>query len=154
MGTVRLHPALLALAAFIVLVAASCRAPQENGVFVRCTEKDVLGAYRFTVDLGDSLHSHALYFYTVIDARAGKGGTGLIRLQIDAVSPSGRRFSEMAGIDSGCYRYGSPFSRQYESLYRSGFDPVEHGQWELIVKVLNEEDFPGFRGLGLKHEKL
>ena len=83
MGTVRLHPALLALAAFIVLVAASCRAPQENGVFVRCTEKDELGAYRFTVDLGDSLHSHALYFYTVIDARARKGGTGLIRLQID-----------------------------------------------------------------------
>lgn len=144
--------------AVLLLLAAlsSCAAPEENGTFVRNTGKSPGDSYSFTVDLGDSLCRHALYFYTVMDASAKDFDSmpRLLQLRIEAVSPSGDVFSEEAGIDKYSYTRRGSFSVQYESLYRSGFTPVEYGRWAFRVEVLNGDDFPGLRGLGLKHEKL
>lgn len=137
---------------FLFVSAVSCGAPEETGAFVRSTGKDDGGNYRFSVDYGDSLCRYSLYFYTVIDASTDDFDAmpRIIPLEVEAISPSGRLYGETVGIDKDSCMRRSSYSRQYESLYRNGFVPVEYGQWTFRVKVIGEERFPGLRGLGLK----
>ena len=147
---------LLSIWAALLSFAVACGEPVENGTFVKQSERTPEAEYEFSVDLSDSLSRHALYFYTVIDASADtfENMPGVIPLQVEAVSPSGRTYRETVGMDKNDCIGGSLHSKQYEHVYRSGFSPVEYGIWTVRIAVPGEERFPGLRGFGLRHVKI
>lgn len=145
-----------ALSAVLPLcVFLSCSEPATRENFIKQSDKDADGSYRFNIDLSDSLRSNTLYIYALIDATESEFGKmpSLIPLKVEAFSPSGTEYSEEVGIPTDSFVKSTRYSRQYESLYRSGFNPVQYGEWELSVTVLDEDKFQGFRGVGLKHVK-
>lgn len=143
--------------AFLILLFAffSCSEPLVHESFVRQSEKESDGSYRFTVDFGDSLRLNTLYIYALIDApeSAFSRMPDIIPLKIDIESPSGIRYSETVAVPTDSFATSTSYSRQYESLYRSHFTSSEYGQWVLSVSVIGEDRFRGFRGVGFKHIK-
>lgn len=140
-------------AGILIFLAASCGEPAENGSFVKQSGRDTYGRYMFSIDLSDSLRKHTILIYTMIDA--GRKDFGrmpeLLPFSILAVSPSGREYAENAGLPKDSYSREEPFSRQYEAVYREGFEPSEYGIWKIYITVPGENRFPGLRGIGLKH---
>ena len=143
------------LAAVVFSVAMSCGRPAEDGQFIRKSSLQDDGTYRFKVSMDDSLRKHSLALFAVIDVsgRDFESMPQVIWLQIDAVSPSGKLYSEKVGLDKDSHIRDTFFSRQYESVYRSGFSPVEYGEWTIGIKMADEDSFPGLRGIGLKHSE-
>ncbi len=138
-----------------LFVYFSCSEPSIRENFIKQSDKNADGSYRFNLDLSDSLRSNTLCIYALIDASEPEFEKmpSLIPLRIEALSPSGARYSEEVGIPIDSFVKSTSYSRQYESLYRSGFYPVRYGEWILSVTVIGEDKFKGFRGIGIKHIK-
>ena len=113
----------------------SCSRPLSTEIFVRSDEaRD--GVYVFDLTLADSLVNYDFWFYScTLDEPLTS-----LPLNVQWLSPSGRRFSEtvyMRKVDSDGER----------ELYRSGVVLSEGGQWRLSVRPLGVDD--NFCGLGL-----
>lgn len=139
----------------VLFFFSSCSEPVSKENFIKQSGREADGSYKFDIDLSDSLRSNTLYIYTMIDAadREFEGMPSFIPLKIEAVSPCGTAYSETVVIPTGDFVKSTPYSRQYEALYRSDFKPVKYGKWSLSISVLGENNFKGFRGVGLKHIK-
>lgn len=133
----------------------SCGRPSVSESFVRQSGRDSLGRYCFSLDLSDSMRSNSLYFYTMIDAAdcAFREMPSEMPLHVELVSPAGKHFCEDVSIVKDSFAVRSQFSWQYELPYRTGFMPVEYGEWHMAVTVAGENRFPGLRGLGMRHIK-
>ncbi len=138
-----------------LFVYFSCSEPSIRENFIKQSGKNADGSYRFNIDLSDSLRSNTLYIYALIDASEPEFDKmpSFIPLRIEALAPSGSKYCEEVGIPTDSFVKSTRYSRQYESLYRSGFNPVQYGEWILSVTVIDEDKFKGFRGIGLKHVK-
>lgn len=138
------------LAALVVAVA-SCSAPSSYESFVKASDTDSLGRYRFTLDMTDSLSEYDIYFYTRLDI-TGKAfdAIGDIPVKVQLVSPSGRQYEESVYIPKGAYDDKALPSKDYEVLYRKDLVPVAFGKWELLLSI---DNVPGLRGLGIRLER-
>lgn len=145
----------LALLTAFTGIAVSCAEPSETEGFVRADEKGPDGCYSFIIDLSDSLALNSIWLYSVIDATREdfEGMPAEIPLEIALTSPSGKMYGEKVVIDKGGFIDKGMFSWQYKVLYRSGFRPVEYGEWKFDVFVSGENLFPGLRGIGVRHKK-
>lgn len=139
----------------VLFVFFSCTEPVSKENFIKQSGREADGSYRFDIDLSDSLRSNTLYIYALIDAteREFECMPPFVPLKIEAVAPSGAVYSETVAIPTDDFVKSTPYSRQYEALYRSDFKPVKYGHWSLSVSVQGENNFKGFRGIGLKHIK-
>ncbi len=143
------------LPVFLILASVSCSEPDGKEKFVRQNARGSDGSYCFTVDFSDSLCRYTMSFYTMADVsdRDFADMPKIIPLSIRAVSPSGRTYAETVGLDKDSHIRNDSFSKQYESVYRRGFSPVEYGEWTIMVTIPGEARFQGLRGLGLKYVK-
>lgn len=139
----------------LIFQVFSCSEPMVSETFIKQSGREADGSYIFSLDLSDSLRSNTLYIYALIDApeSAFSRMPEELPLRIEAESPAGERYTETVAVPVDSFVNATKYSRQYESLYRSGFHPAQYGKWELSVKVLDEDRFIGFRGIGLKHIK-
>lgn len=144
-----MRPVSMILLAAMAGMFLSCSEPLVTETFVRSSQRDADGCYRYCVDMSDSLSSYSLYFFTRIDG-PGAGDRRDIRLHVDLVSPSGQRYAEETVIPSGSFRSNGRFTSDCYVPYRTGFVPAEYGDWMLSVTVDGEAAMEGFRGLGLR----
>lgn len=110
--------------------AASCTRPDTTEQFAF---DDGSGQFAFEVDLGDSLCTYDLSFYTRMESRLSPPG---FPMRVYLTSPSGTVYSETLFYDA---------SASLVVPYRADLKPVEYGLWQLSVRARAE----GLKGMGL-----
>lgn len=118
-----------------MLLLAGCARPLSTEMFVRSDRADN-GVYVFDLELEDSVTVYDFWFYS----RTVSRGISSLPLNVQWLSPSGRRFSEtvyMKSVDADGEK----------ELYRSGVVLSESGLWRLSVRPVGVDD--EFCGLGV-----
>lgn len=119
----------------VLLALTGCRRPLSTELFVRADRAES-GVYMFDIELEDSLSAYDFWFY----GRTSGGSISSLPLNVQWLSPSGRRFSEtvyMKSVDADGER----------ELYRSGVVPAEGGLWRISVRPIGAGG--NFCGLGI-----
>lgn len=142
----------LALLALLALV--SCHEPLERESFLRSSERSPLGSYVFTLPLTDSLKTYDLSFFTRMTARDKDFASmpDTVRYHVVLKSPSEVYYKGGGFFMKDSYSDASSFSRAYVIPFRSGFKPVETGEWTLYLGITDEDVF-AFDGFGTKLSK-
>lgn len=121
----------------IVAMLASCRPPGTQEYFERASKRDASGRYAYTLDMTDSTRNYSISFYTKLDEDFQEP----IQMTVSFVSPSGREFVEEIAVSQDLLNETTSFfSREGIIRYRTGFTPVEFGNWQMYIMVRNHPD--------------
>ena len=127
----------------LLLLAVACSNPKSVETFVPTDENEA--AYRFTLDLSDTMLVWNLGFYGRIDGtREELEGLDALPLTVCFTAPDGTQYGEKVQVP---LHRDTPLSLSFDETYRRGMKPVMPGAWEL---TLTAPDAPeGLTGVGI-----
>ena len=132
----------------IFLLLVSCKVPPSRESF--CKHPDRNGCYNFVLEFTDTTAFYDLYLCTCFDCMdARMVAIGTLPVEISAVSPEGRRYSEKVYFPLDAPVRATYNVKEYISLYRSKVSGT--GTWNFSIKPLEPGRLVrGFRGFGIQ----
>lgn len=132
------------------LMALSCSQPLSVETFVRSSAKDASGRYPFILCMDDSLAVYSIRFFTRMDISADEFN-GLQDIAVDVLleSPSGKGYAERVYLGKKDFVSGRGFAKDYNMPYRTGFRPMEYGQWNMYLTLPEKAPADMVRGMGV-----
>ncbi len=142
----KMHKKLLGIITGLVLLM-SCSQPATLEKYISSDARTEEGAYRYELDLTDTVSLYSIAFYTLLDEHLAND----LAMEVSLYSPSGKAYKEKVTIPAGRFETKGYYAKECFVDYRTDFQPVEYGHWWLELDIMDHPE--KLRGMGLRLSK-